>query len=429
MTPRSSPRAPVRDAPSRGRGDHRRPSKPEPPRGDPSARLSACPRCVLIAQELSSLDPTPALPPKLARARLSTPAMRVDQRCVRPMSAHSLVTNRAPCVRSATGSHRVPLRARVGAVRGPFHDVLPRFGDPLVASTSASSTAPSAPSRATCDAPVAPRDRRSECPPRRLEVPRPPRSAARECDVATSARSAFALCRRSIARHDDGQCNPKRDQVAPVVLDSSHAITSNRFDSARRRTALVTRCFRPRARRRGDLGAPSPAAAFARRAGGQRSTASDAHPSSASQRRGRLTPLRAVGDEDHGREAVSPRVHRDLHSRAPRAARRSRDTESRSRDPLSRIGEPRLASLGHPLSPPRRRAASEPDARPPKGRRSPRSAMRALPCGRRVTASESRPAKGENLATIEVPSVRPDGTTMEDRSSLAVHRPLRACTR
>lgn len=57
------------------------------------------------------------------------------------------------------------------------------------------------------------------------------------------------------------------------------------------------------------------------------------------------------------------------------------------------------------------------------GRRPPRSTERRAPCGgARSTASVPRPAKDANLATIEVPSVRPDGVSRND-CSLSISPP------
>jgi len=153
-----------------------------------------------------------------------------------------------------------PFERACQRVRTTFHDALPRFGDPRLASSWASSTPPSAPARATSDAPVAPRIAATNA--RRASSKSRDRLAPARVNARTLPRPGTPLpCSPSpIARRGMGAATRNVIRSLPWFPSPRTRSPSNRFDSARRRIALVARCFRPRARRRGDLGAIDPGA-------------------------------------------------------------------------------------------------------------------------------------------------------------------------
>lgn len=127
LTPRSSPRTPVRDAPSPGSKHLAAPFT-----RTASQRLVGSPfdehamRCHRLRALVTRSAGGPPVP---FDTHGST-----NQRCVRPTSAHTLESISGTLIRSATASPRLPLRAFGGPVRTTLHGIVARFGDSRSAS-------------------------------------------------------------------------------------------------------------------------------------------------------------------------------------------------------------------------------------------------------------------------------------------------------
>jgi len=157
MTPRSSPRAPVRDAPPRRATvteDRRARAASRRPVHSPLGESAMCPHRGRALVTRSSPRVAAALAPlcALRRAEVYGSKMRTTDVCPVP---------RKRCRHPASARLPAPYAPPHGdarqRVRTTFHDALPRFGDLRLASPRASSTPSSAAARATSDAPVAPR--------------------------------------------------------------------------------------------------------------------------------------------------------------------------------------------------------------------------------------------------------------------------------
>lgn len=228
-----------------------------------------------------------------------------------------------------------------------------------------------------------------------------------------------------IARRRSGDATRPRDQVAPTSLAASHAISSNRFESARRRIALTLLRLSSGTRRRVSQ-SPFPRRGRPRGAVAHTGCERCASPSLPRDREGPPRPAKGEGGEDHDLAAVSPerRERVPAHpSRAPVGCARV-EGACRGADHARTPARSRPDTSSHPSSSPSARAASE-GVRARAVRRAARrrrriADRRVRPGTRRPRAARPSlgedPAKDPRLATIEVPASRRDDLRKEDRS-------------